>query len=179
MFLSATIWPDILQLCACMLISCFSLSYSLRPLDCSPTGSSVHGISQTRVLEWADAPSSRGSSQPRDGTRGSYVSCCGRWVLFAVKTSHFWSIVCFVQWDFCHASLKSSVSGVLVYPCECSHWLWKQFFIVLAFFLCGSSLSTGVYLLLIYGNRWPAPFFPVTYRLTSLAEVFLKLAHKV
>ena len=45
--------------------------------------------------------------------------------------------------------------------------------------LCGSSLATGVYLLLIYGNRWPAPFFPVTYRLTSLAEAFLKLAHKV
>ena len=55
---------------------------------------------------------------------------------FAVKASHFWSIVCFVQWDFSHASLKSSVSGILVYPCECSHWLWKQFLIVVGFFFC-------------------------------------------
>ena len=29
------------------------------PLDCSPPGSSVHGISQVRVLEWAPSPSPR------------------------------------------------------------------------------------------------------------------------
>ena len=43
-------------------------------------GSSVHGISQARVLEWAAMPSSRGSSQPRDGTCVSYISCIGRQV---------------------------------------------------------------------------------------------------
>ena len=31
-------------------------------LDCSPPGSSVHGISQARILEWVASPSSRGSS---------------------------------------------------------------------------------------------------------------------
>ena len=36
------------------------------PMDCSPPGSSVHGISQARILEWVAMPSSRGSSQPRD-----------------------------------------------------------------------------------------------------------------
>ena len=35
------------------------------PLDCNPSGSSVHGISQARILEWISI-SSRGSSQPRD-----------------------------------------------------------------------------------------------------------------
>ena len=36
-------------------------------LYCSPPGSSVHGILQTRTLEWvADFSSSRGSSWPRD-----------------------------------------------------------------------------------------------------------------
>ena len=36
------------------------------PMDCSPPGSSVHGISQERILEWVAISSSRGSSQPRD-----------------------------------------------------------------------------------------------------------------
>ena len=43
-----------------------------NPMDCSPPGSSVHGILQARILEWVDIPFSRGSSQPRDLT---LVSC--------------------------------------------------------------------------------------------------------
>ena len=35
------------------------------PMDCSPPGSSVHGLLQARILEWAALSSSRGSSQPR------------------------------------------------------------------------------------------------------------------
>ena len=35
-------------------------------MDCSPLGSSVHGIFQARILEWVAMPSSRGSSQPWD-----------------------------------------------------------------------------------------------------------------
>ena len=35
------------------------------PVDCSPPGSSVHGISQARILERTAISSSRGSSQPR------------------------------------------------------------------------------------------------------------------
>ena len=36
------------------------------PRDCSPPGSSVHGILQARILQWVAMPSSRGSSWPRD-----------------------------------------------------------------------------------------------------------------
>ena len=36
-------------------------------VDCSPPGSSVHGILQARILEWIAMPSSRGS-WPRDWT---------------------------------------------------------------------------------------------------------------
>ena len=43
-----------------------------HPMDCSPPGSSVHGIFQAIVLEWIAISFSRGSSQPRDWTR---VSC--------------------------------------------------------------------------------------------------------
>ena len=38
------------------------------PLDCSPPGSSIHGISQARILELVAISSSRESSWPSDGT---------------------------------------------------------------------------------------------------------------
>ena len=53
-----------------------------NPMDCSPPGSSVHGIPQARILEWVAMPSSQGSSQLRDQTSISYVSCIGRQVLY-------------------------------------------------------------------------------------------------
>ena len=37
-------------------------------MDCSRSGSSVHGTLQARILEWLAVPSSRGSSQPRSLT---------------------------------------------------------------------------------------------------------------
>ena len=52
------------------------------PIDCSPPGSSVHGILQARILESVAMPSSRGSSQPRDGVHVSYISCISRQVLY-------------------------------------------------------------------------------------------------
>ena len=45
------------------------------PIDCSLLGSSVHGISQTRILEWVAISFSRESSRPRNQT---HVSCIGR-----------------------------------------------------------------------------------------------------
>ena len=43
-----------------------------NPMDCGLPGSSVHGISQARILEWIAISSSRGSSPPRDRTAGRY-----------------------------------------------------------------------------------------------------------
>ena len=45
-----------------------------NPMDCSPPGSSLHGILQARILEWVAMPSSRGSSRPRDQASVSYIS---------------------------------------------------------------------------------------------------------
>ena len=42
------------------------------PTLCDPMDRTVHGVLQARILEWVAFPSSRGSSQPRDGTQ---VSC--------------------------------------------------------------------------------------------------------
>ena len=54
--------------CVCVLVaqSCLTLC---DPIDCSPPGSSVHGILQARILEWVAIPFSRRSSQARDWTQ--------------------------------------------------------------------------------------------------------------
>ena len=46
----------IFNLCCVFLVtqSCLTLCY---PMDCSPPGSSVHGVLQARILEWAAMPS--------------------------------------------------------------------------------------------------------------------------
>ena len=58
-------------MCVCAQ-SCLTLCNSM---DHSPPGSSVHGILQARILEWVSISSSRGSSQPKDQTHFSCVSC--------------------------------------------------------------------------------------------------------
>ena len=47
-------------------------------MDCSLPGFSVQGILQAKILEWVAMPSSKGSSQSRDWTCISYLSCIGR-----------------------------------------------------------------------------------------------------
>jgi len=49
------------------------------PMDCSPQGSSVHGIFLARILDQVAISSFRGSSQPRDRT---HISCIGKWIFF-------------------------------------------------------------------------------------------------
>ena len=56
------------------------------PVDCSPPGSSVHGILQARVLGWVVISSSRGSSPPRDWTHVSWVSL--HWQVGSLPPSH-------------------------------------------------------------------------------------------
>ena len=62
------------------------------PMDCSPPGSSVHGILQARILEWVARPSSRGTSRPRNRTHVSYVSRISSGGFF--KTSATWEALC-------------------------------------------------------------------------------------
>ena len=50
-----------------------------NPMDCSPPGSSVHGILQARILEWVVISFSRGSFQPRDWI---YISRTNRQILY-------------------------------------------------------------------------------------------------
>ena len=45
-----------------------------HPMDCSPPGTSVHGILQARTLEWVSMPFSKESSQSRDQTWVSHIA---------------------------------------------------------------------------------------------------------
>ena len=72
-------FKSLAQSCACVAWLCLTLC---NPMDCSLPGSSVHGISQARILEWVAISCSRRSSQHRDQTRVSCISCIGRQILY-------------------------------------------------------------------------------------------------
>ena len=91
------------------------------PMDYSPQGSSVHGILQTRILEWFAMPLSRGSSWPRDWT---HVSCIADWLFALWATKH--NVECMqifqagvgegVLWF----SRETGLKGLCVYKCQLS-----------------------------------------------------------
>ena len=64
--------------------SCLTLC---DPMDCSPPGSSIHEISQARILEWVAIPSSRVSSQPMDRTQSTWLY---RWATWWLEMSSFY-----------------------------------------------------------------------------------------
>ena len=68
------------------------------PTDCSPPGSSIHGVLQARILEWVSIPFCRGSFQPRDWTR---IACiAGRlYTIWATREAPRRGHICsFLSW---------------------------------------------------------------------------------
>ena len=75
------------------------------PINCSPPGSSVHGILQARILEWVAIPFSRGSFRPRDQTLVSHIA--GRFfTIWATREVPRVLIACKKTWK----SLKSDTT---------------------------------------------------------------------
>ena len=71
------------------------------PVNCSPPGSSVHGILQARIMEWVAVPFSRGSPQPKDGPQvsriaGGFLTIWATWEI--KKTTKKEQFLC---WCFC------------------------------------------------------------------------------
>ena len=64
-------WSEVAQSCPTL----------CDPVDCSPPGSSVHGVLQARILEWVAISFSRGSSRPRNRTHVSRIAgrCFNLW----------------------------------------------------------------------------------------------------
>ena len=77
---------------------------------CSPPGSSVHGISQIRILEWGAISFSRRSSWPRDWI---HVFCIGRWIL---TTESLGEPVLFRLWGKKQLNQKTNISKAILKP---------------------------------------------------------------
>ena len=92
--------------CCC----CSVVSNSLRPHGlCSPSGSSVHGISQARIQEWVAISFSKGPSQPRNQT---HISSIGRQVLYQWATRKALISLKHILWfyfRFCHQLSSQAV----------------------------------------------------------------------
>ena len=63
-----------ITLCAVLCLVTHSCPTLCNPMDYSPSGSSVHGILQARILEWVAMPSSMESSQGRDRIQVSGIA---------------------------------------------------------------------------------------------------------
>ena len=90
-------------------------------MDCSLPGSSVHGISQARILEWVAIFSSRGSSQPRDWICVSCIAGGFFFFFFFLTTEPLGS-----PWETLgYIIFKISFSFQVACFCECtkSHWI--------------------------------------------------------
>ena len=75
--------------CVCVLVTqwCPTLC---DPMDSSSPGSSVHGVLQTRTLEWAAIPFSRGFFQPRDQFQVFHIA--GRFfTIWATREAYIYS----------------------------------------------------------------------------------------
>ena len=98
-------WSEVAQSCPTL----------CDPMDCSPPGSSVHGIFQAWILEWVAFPFSRESSWPRDRTQVSRI--VGRhFTVWATREANKSSE------HFCHPGMTYSIapwsmSGVAYYAC--------------------------------------------------------------
>ena len=71
-----------MYVCVCVSAIPSVMSDSLQPFGLQPTRLLCPWDSPTRILQWVAKPTSRGSSQLRNRTQVSYVSCIGRWVLY-------------------------------------------------------------------------------------------------
>ena len=121
-------------MCAKLLQLCPTLCNSI---NCSPPGSSVHRIPQTRILEWVAIPSFRGSSQPRDWT---CISCIaggfftteppGKIPIVLLLMPHHWPGFCEPETEQQENSLhvsKDDTTGFVMVPikgrqCSYGHW---------------------------------------------------------
>ena len=94
------------------------------PVDCSPPGSSVHGILQGRILEWVAMTSSKESSQPRDRTRVSLLHWqAGSLPLSPPGKPIMWYTNCFINTYFlivCLSLLECKVCEVENFCPSCS-----------------------------------------------------------
>ena len=152
------------------------------PMECSPPGSSLHGILQARVLEWVAISFSRGSSRPKDRTQVSRIPgrhfnlwatreaqllgcklcwCCLPLYPYPIYNHHFRNILTtrprHSRFDCLHYSLSHGSANYQI-PCFCCiNLCWVERIIdPLAFPWWWRSLSISLYLFRI--TKWLKSF---------------------
>ena len=105
------------------------------PMDCSLLGSSVHGIFQSRILEWVAIPFLRGSYWPRDWTqvaciavrffyhlshRGSPVR---QWQMKDEEEGKWWTSKCRRSWCTATVPVAWLMSCLISNGLSC--WIWS------------------------------------------------------
>ena len=111
-------------ICCCPVSWVMSSSF-VTPWKCSPSGSSVHGIPQARILVWVAMPFSRESSQTR-------VSCIDRWVLLSHQRSPklYFAAAENLRWSCNRFSISWTCSSILTMRSEKCLWI-KNIFLAL------------------------------------------------
>ena len=112
---SISIWfmEVILKCCCCYCLATQQCLTLCRPHRLYHPGSTVHGISQARTLEWVDIPFSRGSSRPKDGTWVSSVAG-GFFTIWATRGAHRYHTVKKYSVRPCWASLRD-IPGLILH----------------------------------------------------------------
>ena len=109
-------WKGFILLCNCMCVRLLLRAQLLShvqlcdPVDCSPPGSSVHGIIPARILQWVAVSSSRGSCH--QGSNPCLL-CVLHWQVVSLLLSHSSSL------------LTESVTQTHTHTCTCTffiHW---------------------------------------------------------
>ena len=97
------------------------------PMDCSPLGSSVHGIIQARILEWVVISYFRGSSGPRDQSQGSNprLLCLLHWQVDSLPLGSLGSL----YWEQMDTNWPKKYGKFLPHECDsverviiCDYW---------------------------------------------------------
>ena len=89
-------------MCVCCCCCCFiakSCPTLWDAMACSSPGSTVHVISQARILEWVAISFSRGSSQPRDGTSIYGISCLAVGLFTTEPSGKLMYLCIFCNWE--------------------------------------------------------------------------------
>ena len=75
-------WYLCTNICVCVCVCTHAVMSVCSPIDCSPSGFSVHGIFQARILKYVAISYSRGSSWPGDWIHITCISWIGRRILY-------------------------------------------------------------------------------------------------
>ena len=107
--------------------ACSVVSNSLWPMDCSSPGSSVHGDSPARILEWAATSYSRGSSRPRDR---NHISCVSYIAGGFFTTEPLEKPLSLLHYDKLSKELNSLLTTdnyLSLWNCYCFRGFWSSF----------------------------------------------------